>query len=219
MQIIKEKKIKKESFAQGILVLMFSQVLIKLLGLIYKLYLTNKDGFGDEGNAIYGSGFQIYALLLTVSSTGVPNAISKLVSERTAVGDNKGAYRIFKIAFLTFSIIGLVTSLILFFFAKTIANIWLEIPDAELTLIALSPSLFFVAVSSVIRGYFNGRQKMKITANSQTLEQLFKTLLTVIIVEIIFIGTLKNTMIMAARSNTCNNISNIFKFSLFVCGI
>jgi len=69
---------------QGILVLMFSQVIIKIVGLIYKLYLTNKNGFGDEGNAIYSAGFQIYALLLTLSSIGVPNAISNLVSGRLA---------------------------------------------------------------------------------------------------------------------------------------
>ena len=49
----------------------------KVLGLAYKLYLTNREGFGDAGNAIYSSGFQIYALLLTFSSTGVPNAIAK----------------------------------------------------------------------------------------------------------------------------------------------
>lgn len=53
------------------------------------------------------AGYQIYALLLTISSIGVPSAIAKLVSERVAVGDNKGAHRIFKIAFATFALIGL----------------------------------------------------------------------------------------------------------------
>ena len=75
--------VKKETFMQGVVTVMFSQILIKVLGLIYTLYLTN--GFGDAGNAIYASGYQIYALLLTVSSIGVPNAISKLVSERLAI--------------------------------------------------------------------------------------------------------------------------------------
>ena len=79
------QKEKKQSFMQGIVTLMFSQIIIKIFGLIYKLYLTNKSGFGDSGNAIYSSAFQIYALLLTISSIGVPNAISKLVSERLAI--------------------------------------------------------------------------------------------------------------------------------------
>ena len=96
-------KEKKQSFMQGIITLMFSQVLIKILGLFYKLYLTNKNGFGDAGNAIYNSGFQIYALLLTISSIGVPNAVAKLISEKLSVGDNRGAQKIFKVAFAFFS--------------------------------------------------------------------------------------------------------------------
>ena len=71
---------------------MFSQVIIKILGLIYKLYLTNRPGFGDAGNAIYSSGYHIYAMLLTISSLGVPSAIAKLVSERLALGDARGAH-------------------------------------------------------------------------------------------------------------------------------
>ena len=111
---MKSKKIKKEGFMQGVLSLMFSQVLIKIIGLVYKWYLTNKEGFGDKGNAIYSAGFSIYALLLTLSSTGVPNAVAKLVSARTAKMDYRGAHRIFKIAFGTFAIIGLIGTLIYF---------------------------------------------------------------------------------------------------------
>lgn len=76
---------KKETFMQGVITLIFSQVLIKVLGLIYTLYLTNRPGFGDKGNGIVAAGYQIYAMLLTISSIGVPNAISKLVSERVAL--------------------------------------------------------------------------------------------------------------------------------------
>lgn len=108
------KKKNKESFMQGVLTIMFSQILIKVLGLVYTLYLTNRNGFGDTGNAISSGAYQIYALLLTVSSIGVPNAISKLVSEKVAIGDHKGANRILKIGFATFSVIGLIGSLMLF---------------------------------------------------------------------------------------------------------
>ena len=127
----KNLKKKKETIAKGIIALLFSQVLIKIIGLAYKLYLTNKEGFGDGGNAIYSAGFQIYALLLTFSSTGVPNAIAKLVSERVAIGDNKGAHRIFKIAFFTFAFFGLIGTTLLFLGAKTIAVNFLEIPDTR----------------------------------------------------------------------------------------
>ncbi|MFR5683623.1 MAG: polysaccharide biosynthesis C-terminal domain-containing protein [Clostridia bacterium] len=210
---VREKKPHKESFMQGVAALMFSQVLIKLLGLVYKLYLTNKEGFGDVGNAIYSSGFQIYALLLTLSSIGVPNAIAKLVSERRSIGDYKGAHRIFKIAFATFAVIGLIGTLILFMGAGYIANNWLQIPEAELTLVALSPSIFFVAISSVVRGYFNGRENMKATANSQTLEQVFKTFLTILVVEVVFIISKADTVYMAAGANLATTLSTMLSFA------
>lgn len=200
-------KNKVESFMKGVFVLMLSQVLIKLLGLVYKMYLTNREGFGDAGNAIYSSGYQIYALLLTISSVGVPNAISKLVSERTAIGDHRGANRIFKIAIATFGLIGMVGTLALFLGAGYIANVILQIPEAESTLVALSPAIFFVTISSVIRGYFNGRQKMSVTAKSQTLEQIFKTVLTVIVVEIVAMAEGSNTTLMAAGANLATTLS------------
>lgn len=204
---------KKEGFMQAVIALMFSQILIKLLGLVYNLYLTNKQGFGDEGNAISGGAYQIYALLLTISSIGVPNAISKLVSARTAVGDERGAHRIFKIAIGTFAIIGLIGSAILFFGARFIANTLLQIPEAELTLVALSPAIFFVAISSVIRGYFNGKQNMRATANSQTLEQLFKTTLTIGMVSVVSILSNVNTVLMAAAANLATTFSIFLSFS------
>lgn len=208
-----KRKRQTESFMQGVFAIMFSQVLIKIFGMIYKLYLTNKEGFGDAGNAIYSSGFQIYALLLTLSSIGVPNAISKLVAERLAVGDSKGAHRIFKVAFATFSIIGGIGTLILFYGAKYIAYNMLQIPEAEYTLVALSPSIFFVAISSVVRGYFNGRQNLKATANSQTIEQVFKTCLTIIIVAVIGAFSSNNTIIMAAGANLATTLSTFLSFT------
>lgn len=84
-EAIKKEVPKKETFMQGVLTLIFSQIMIKALGLIYTLYLTNRQGFGDKGNGIVAAGYQIYAMLLTISSIGVPNAISKLVSERVAL--------------------------------------------------------------------------------------------------------------------------------------
>lgn len=207
-----KRRVKKEGFMQSVLVLMISQLIIKLLGLIYKIYLTNKEGFGDTGNAIYSSGYQIYALLLTISSIGVPNAISKLVSEKVAIGNNKGAHRIFKIALLTFGIIGFIATMILYLGAGYISNIILQIPEAEMTLVSLSPAIFFVTIASVLRGYFNGREKISVTAKSQTLEQIFKTLLTVVVVEIVGITTNLNTTLMSAGANLATTLSVLLSF-------
>lgn len=210
-QMLEERK---QSFMQGIMTLMFSQVVIKILGLIYKMYLTNREGFGDSGNAIYSSGFQIYALLLTISSIGVPNAVSKLISEKLSVGDNKGAQKIFKVAFTTFAIIGFCASALLFLESNFIANKWLQIPEAELTLTILAPSIFFVSLISVYRGYFNGYENMKPMAKSQTIEQLTKTVITVIIVELIcfLVGTEGTVGVMAAGANLATTIATFICF-------
>ena len=206
------KTTKKETFMQSVVTLIFSQVLIKLLGLVYNLYLTNREGFGDKGNGIVSASYQIYALLLTISSIGVPNAIAKLVSERVAVGDHKGAHRIFKIAFATFTVIGLVGALMLFFGAHMIAVDWLQIPEAEMTMVALSPAIFFVAIASVMRGYFNGRQQIKATARSQSLEQIFKTVLTIILVEIVAIVSNVSTELMAAGATLATTLATLTGF-------
>ena len=207
-----KKGLKKESFMQGILALMFSQVLIKILGLLYNLYLTNREGFGDSGNAIYSSGYQIYALLLTLSSIGVPNAISKMISERLAIEDSRGADRIFKVAFVTFAVIGFSATLLLFFGAKVIANSWLQIPEAEYTLMALSPAIFFVSISSVIRGYFNGIKKISATAKAQTFEQVFKTTFTIVLVEVAVMISGTNTTLMAAAANLATTFATFSSF-------
>lgn len=212
MQEERVKKTKKEGFMQGVMAIMFSQILIKILGLVYTIYLTNRQGFGDIGNGITAGAYQIYALLLTISSIGVPSAIAKLISERIAVGDNKGANRIFKVAFVTFAIIGFIGSLLLFLGANVIANQWLQVPEAEMTLVALSPAVFFVSIASVMRGFFNGRQSLKVSARSQTLEQVFKTVLTIILVEVIAIISNVSTEWMAAGANLATTIATFLGF-------
>ena len=172
-------KNKKQTFMAGVMTIMIAQIIIKVLGLIYRLVITNVPYFGDEGNGLYGAGFQIYMLLLSIATTGVPGAIAKLVSERIAVGKNKEAHNIFKIAFVLFAIIGLIGTSILYLGAGVIASEYIGNPAVEGVLKALAPSIVFVAVSAVIRGYFNGMYNMKATSNSQMLEQLFKSLLTI----------------------------------------
>ena len=205
-------KNKKDGFIKSILYLLISQIFIKVVGLAYKLYLTNKNGFGDAGNAVYSCGFQIYALLLAFSSTGVPNAISKLVAERVALGDSKGAYRIFQISLITFASLGAIGTIALFFSAKKIANDWIQIPEAEISLISLAPSIFFVSIIAVFRGYFNGRQNFTITAKSQSMEQVFKTIFTIILVEIVTYMSRDNISIMAGAANFATTIATVLSY-------
>ena len=145
----KQNKENTQSFMNNVTIILISQVLVKVLGMVYRIVITNIDGFGDEGLGFYNVGFQIYTLLLAISSVGIPNAISKMVSERVALDDYKGAHKIFKTALLLFSIIGLVTTAVLFFGADIFAQHIIKIDGSQYVMRALAPSLFFVCVSSV----------------------------------------------------------------------
>ena len=208
----KKSKRKSTSFAKNIISLFIAHIFIKLIGFVNKIYLTNKQGFGDEGNAIYSSAFQIYALFLTLSSIGIPNAVSKLVSEKLAIGDTRGAHKIFKIAFVTFGMIGFFCSITLYLSAEYISCTLIQIPEAKLSLEALAPAIFFVSITSVIKGYFNGRENLSVGANSQTVEQFFRTVLTIVLVEYIARVTGLNTKIMAGAAAIATTISEIVCF-------
>ena len=208
---MKEKGLKKtaNSFMKNVVILIFSQLLIKVLGLVYKLVITNIPGFGDTGLGYYSAGYQIYALLLTLSSIGIPSVISKLVSERIAIGDTKGANRIFKVAFKFFTTIGFILSIGLFFGADIIANNILNVPDVACVMKVLSPAIVFVAMSAVLRGYFSGQQNMKPTSVSQTLEQFLNCVLSITFVYAC-IG--KDTYIMAAAGNLSTTCAIVITF-------
>lgn len=208
----KRQRLKKNSFLKNIAILLVAHISIKVLGVVNKIYLTNKEGFGDEGNAIYSSAFQIYALFLTISSIGIPNAVAKLISERLAIGDSKGAHRIFKIAVIAFGTLGFICSLFVFEFAHTIACDWIQIPEAELSLLALSPSIFFVSITSVIKGYFNGRENLSVSANSQTVEQIFRTIFTIALIEFIAQTTGLDTRIMAGGAAVASTLAELTCF-------
>ena len=202
----------KESFLQGIIYLMTSQIIIKVLGMIYSLYLTNKKGFGDEGNAICMSGFQVYALLLGICAIGVPNAVSKMVSETLELGNSKDCAKILKISLIVFTTIGFVFCLILYYGANFIANKILYIGSASGILKILAPSIVFSTVEAVFRGYFNGINKISISAKISTLEQILKTIITIVIVEFIGKNTNYNTELMAKGSMLAASIATIFSF-------
>ena len=208
---MKGKRFKKtaNSFMKNVVILICSQLLIKVLGLIYKLVITNIEGFGDAGLGYYSAGYQIYSLLLTLSSIGIPSVISKLVSERIAIGDTNGAQRIFKVAFRFFTTLGLVLSIGLFFGSNFIATNILNVPDVEYVMKVLAPAIVFVAMSAVLRGYFSGQQNMKPTSVSQTLEQFLNCVLSITFVYAC-IG--KDTYIMAAAGNLSTTFAIVLTF-------
>lgn len=176
------RKSKTQTFMASVAMVMGSQIVIKLLGFMYRIVITNIDGFGNEGNGIYNYGYQIYVLLLALSSVGIPNAIAKLVSEKCATDDFKSAYRIFRCALILFAVIGAALGVGLYMAAPLIDGAMFETPTIVRVLRVLSPAVFFVSVSSVVRGFFQGMKNMKATSTSQVIEQLIKCVATILIV-------------------------------------
>ncbi len=196
--------VKKQSFMNGVLVIMVSQILIKVFGFIYRVILTNFKQFSDTGNSYYGSGFTVYTLILAVATMGIPNTISKLVSEKIAIGDKRGAHRIFRTAMYVFTFVGVMFALMLFFGAGFISNTILSNPGVKYTLMALAPAIIFVAMSAVLRGYFVGMGNMMEYSKAQIIEQIVNSAFSIIFV-VMLLG--KTPEIMAAGSTLATTVA------------
>lgn len=209
----KLKKENKVSFLQNVLMLMFSQVVIKLLGLIYRVVIVDVEGFGNTGNGYYSTGYQIYMILLALSSMGIPNVVSKLVSERIAKKDFIAANRVFKFCFVIFGVLGIFFALFLFFGAEFIANSLLKADGVKYTLMALSPALIVVPPTAVMRGYFTGLGSLKATSTTLVIEQFFNCVLSI---GFVYACVGKDTAIMAAAGNLSTSCACILAFLYLV---
>ena len=147
--------------------------------------------------------------MLALSSIGIPSVISKLISERVAIGDNKGAQRVFKICMTLFVGVGAILSIALYFGAEYIATTIYNVPDTQFVMKALAPAIVFVSASAVLRGYFAGQNDMKPTSCSQIIEQLLNCILS-----IVFVYSLlgKDAYIMAAGGNLSTTVAIILTF-------
>ena len=196
--------IKKQTFMKSVFVVMIAQFIIKLMGFIYRVILTNIEGFQDAGNSYYGTGYKVYIFILAIATTGVPNAISKLVAEKMAVGDPKGAHKVFKTATKLFTFIGLFFAAVLFFGAEFISLHLLSNPGVAGTLATLAPAVLFVSIASVFRGYFIGMQNVSAHSNAQIIEQIVNSILSVVFV-LMLMG--KSPEIMAMGSTAATAVS------------
>lgn len=162
---------KDNSFIKSAAILGAAGIIVKILGAIYRIPIGNI--IKTEGLGYYQTAYPFYVLLLTVSTSGFPVAIAKLVSENRAVGDHKSAFKVFRVALAGLFIAGILTSLFVFFNAEDIVTASGNI-NAYYALIALVPALFFVPIMSAFRGLFQGRNNMVPTALSQISEQFFR---------------------------------------------
>jgi stage V sporulation protein B len=169
--------VEKQSTAKGFTILGAAGIINKVLAVLYVPILTLL--IGDTGNGIYNAGYNIYLLVFVITNMGIPVAISKLVSEQVALGNYEDSHRTLKISAFMMVIIGLVMTVLTAVFADWLSH-QVGRPEAYLTILALSPTMFFTAVSSTFRGYFQGRSNMTPTGMSQVIEQLINSVFTIL---------------------------------------
>ena len=167
----KKEKRESESFMSGVLVLSISTVIVKLIGLAYKIPMLSY--LGAEGMGYFNSAYEIYAMLCVISTAGLPVALSMLVSACRERGDFAQIHRMRRSALSLFFFIGAVGSVGMILFSKSIAS-WIGNEQAVPCLIAIAPALLFVCLSSAFRGYFQGFHQMAPTAVSQLIEAIGK---------------------------------------------
>lgn len=173
----------KNSFiAQGS-ILAIAGILVRIIGLIYRIPVTNI--LGTEGSAIYGAAFDVYSILLLLSSMSMPLAVSKLVSARVGVGEYRNAKRIFAGAMLFSAVTGLLVGIIAYFGANLFANL-LGFPQTAFAIRVLAPTLVIMSVVGVLRGYFQGLGTMVPTALSQLLEQIANAIVSIVAAKLLF---------------------------------
>ena len=165
------KKSRGSSFIESTLVLMIASVVVKLIGAFYSIPLTNL--YGAAGTGIFNVAYYVYTTMFIISTAGLPVAVSRMVAASNTLGRGKEVRRIGRIAFLSFTVIGLVFSGIIFFGADLFVDL-AGLPSARYAVLAIAPCIFFVALVSAIRGYYQGLANMVPTALSQVIEALGK---------------------------------------------
>ena len=161
----------KQNYLHGAAIIAAGVVVIKILGAIYKIPLGNI--LGDEGYGYFSVAYNIYNVFLTMATAGMPVALSRMISEADTLGRPMQARKIFRVAWLTFAIIGLILGLVMFLFPTELAGMLNNVRAAQ-SIWALSPALVLVYLTSTYRGYAQGMSNMKPTTISQILEVVGK---------------------------------------------
>ena len=164
-------------------VLAIASIISRVIGLLYRIPMTNI--IGEYGNDYYSCAYEIYSMMLLISSYSLPMAVSKMVSARMANGQKENAYRVFRGALLIAVVTGTAGCLFVFFGAGFLTELF-QTPLSFLALRVLAPTIFIVAVLGVIRGFFQGLGTMVPSAVSQILEQIVNAIVSVAAAYILF---------------------------------
>lgn len=165
------KRRNSHSFFSGVVILAVSNLLVKCAGLLFKIPMNYI--IGDTGMGYYNSAYSVYTFLYMLSTSGLPVALSVMVSEKCSLGKSRAASRVFNLALLLFCVIGSVTSAVMLFASDALCEL-IGSDKSSLSVMTIAPTMLFICVASAYRGYFQGCGNMVPTAVSQLIEALFK---------------------------------------------
>ncbi|MBR2848344.1 MAG: polysaccharide biosynthesis protein [Clostridia bacterium] len=164
-------------FFSGVLVLTISNLIIKVIGMLFKIPMSHF--VGDEGMGYYSQAYTLYTCFFMIATNGLPVALATMLSDSRSKGQFKQAKRIFRIAMGLFFAVGLVSMLVMLFGARIYSSEFLRVDQAYYCILAVAPTIFFISISSAYRGYFQSYQQMLPTSVSQLTEVLSKLFLGV----------------------------------------
>ncbi|KJS12795.1 MAG: polysaccharide biosynthesis protein [Peptococcaceae bacterium BRH_c8a] len=169
----------KQTVLQGVITLTVAFIIIRILGALYRIPLARM--LGNEGMAFYVLPNQIYYLFFTLSTAGIPVALSSIISEKIVLGQYRDALRTFRVARAAMLLLGLTFSFLLFASAEWLIKIGLvAIPETYLGMQVIAPVIFFAAVTAAYRGLFLGFRDMQVVAYSQVVDQAMMVVATLL---------------------------------------
>ncbi|WCK53047.1 oligosaccharide flippase family protein [Aneurinibacillus sp. Ricciae_BoGa-3] len=184
------------SFLKGTLILTLAAVVARLLGVVQRVPLQHI--MGNDGMNLYSISYNIYNLLFTIATLGIPSALSKQVAGYNALGRYHEAFQTYRAA-RNFTLVGGVFMALLLYLAAPFYADWVLAPEAEKAIKAIAPTLLFFPVISIMRGYFQGQQIMHPTGISQINEQILRVVTAVVFpIVLLHIGYNKDVAVAGA---------------------
>ena len=167
---------KKQNFLHGAALLAGAAAIVKVLGALYKIPLNAI--IGAQGFSYFYTAYEIYSVLLLISTAGLPVAVSRLISQANSLGHYNQVRQVYRTARNIFLVLGLISSLLMTLFCRQLAN-FMEQPDAWFAIGCLGPCALLVCLLSAYRGFFQGQGNMIPTSVSEVLEAFFKLVIGV----------------------------------------
>ena len=162
---------KKQTFLHGAALLAIATAVVKVIGAFYKLPLN--EVLTPKGYAYFTTAYDIYTVLLLISTAGLPVAMSRMISQASTQGHYNQVRRIYNVSRILFLSLGIFSTAFMAVGCKALAN-GMSQPDAWFAIICLAPCALFMGLISTYRGFFQGQGNMRPTSNSQMLEAVFK---------------------------------------------